>query len=45
MKLARRVTGGTSEISANLGDIGDMLEERRNFVASIEQSRYATNPA
>jgi len=35
----------TSETAANLSDIGDVLQERQRFVASIEQSRHATNHA
>lgn len=37
--------GNTLETLANLSDIGDMLEERQRFYASIEQSSYATNHA
>ena len=34
-----------SETAANLGEIGEAIEARRQFVASIEQSRYAENHA
>jgi hypothetical protein len=34
-----------SELSDCLGSIGEMLEQRQNMIASIEQSRYANNHA
>jgi len=41
----RDSAGNTLETLANLSDIGDMLQERQRFNASIEQSRYANNHA